>query len=82
MIRDFVGGRVRIVVLLLLTMLQPLLFFIGLSAISNPLSLIFFNDRRSTRRVIKVTMEEQSGPYTHVQFDTTVGTFVIELYYR
>jgi hypothetical protein len=23
-----------------------------------------------------------SLPYTHVQFDTTVGTFVIELYHR
>ncbi|KAL3809094.1 hypothetical protein ACHAXA_010615 [Cyclostephanos tholiformis] len=27
-------------------------------------------------------MAQQSEPYTHVQFDTTVGTFVIELYHR
>lgn len=26
--------------------------------------------------------QSSTSPYTHVQFDTTMGTFVVELYHR
>jgi hypothetical protein len=35
------------------------------------------------REKMKRTMAQQdTAPFTHVQFDTTMGSFVIELYYR